>query len=269
MGACTLPPCRLHSCGINDDLTLSGAGDYHFDQCYSDVAGTATPSVDFGGAVGSTNLNMRHYSGGIEIENMGGAGTDVMSLEGFGQLVINANCSGGTVSIRGTFTVTDNAAGAVALTDDARFTRSETSDAVWDEAKAGHVGGGSFGEEVQSHALESVCTEARLAELDAANLPADIDTIDTKVSALNDLSAAQVNAEVVGVVRTDTVAEIAAVPASNAPLHTMLQWLFTLVRNKRITTEHLDTLRNDADGADIATAALTHTATDFTKDEYS
>ena len=79
----------------------------------------------------------------------------------------------------------------------------------------------------------------------------------------------QVNDEVVDVVRTDTVAEIAAVPASNAPLHTMLQWLFTLVRNKRITTEHLDTLRNDADGAEIATAALTHTATDFTKDEYS
>ena len=47
-------------------------------------------------------------------------------------------------------------------------------------------------------ALASVCTEGRLAELDAANLPAD-------VAALNDLSAADVNAEVVDVLRTDTI----------------------------------------------------------------
>lgn len=202
MGTCTLPPCHLHACGIDNDLTLSGAGDYYFDQCYSGIAGTAAPSVDFG-AVGSTNLNMRHYSGGIEIENMGDAGTDVMSLEGHGQLVINANCSAGTVAIRGAFTVTDNASGVVTLSDDARY---------------------------------------------------DVD---------------QINDEVVDVMRTDTVAEIAAVPASNAPLHTMLQWLYTLVRNKRITTASLDTLRNDADGADVASATLTHTATTFTKGEYS
>ncbi|MCH9047175.1 MAG: hypothetical protein IIA40_13855, partial [SAR324 cluster bacterium] len=45
------------------------------------------------------------------------------------------------------------------------------ADAVWDEAKSGHVGVGSFGEEVQAHALS------------------------TEVSALNDISAADVNAE--------------------------------------------------------------------------
>jgi len=46
------------------------------------------------------------------------------------------------------------------------------ADAVWDEAKAGHVGAGSFGEEVQAHALSS------------------------EISALNNLSAAEVNVEV-------------------------------------------------------------------------
>lgn len=51
-------------------------------------------------------------------------------------------------------------------------TAAENADAVWDEAKAGHVGAGSFGEEVQAHALSS------------------------EISALNDLSAADVNAEV-------------------------------------------------------------------------
>jgi len=46
------------------------------------------------------------------------------------------------------------------------------ADAVWDEAKSGHVAAGSFGEEVQAHSLSS------------------------EVAALNDLSAADVNAEV-------------------------------------------------------------------------
>ena len=241
MGACTLPPCRLHSCGLNDDLTLSGAGDYHLDQCYSDVAGAATPSVDFG-AVGSTNLNMRHYSGGIEIENMGDVGTDVMSLEGSGQLIINANCSGGTIAIRGAFTVTDNASGVVTLSDDARYDTD------------------------QINATEIIAIKAKTDNLPAD--PADASDIAASFAALNDLSAAQVNAEVVDVIRTDTVAEIAAVPAANASLHAMIQWLFSLVRNKRTTTESSDTLRNDADDADVAEATLSHTATTFTKGKY-
>lgn len=62
-------------------------------------------------------------------------------------------------------------------------TAAAVADAVWDEAKAGHVGAGSFGEEVQSHALESICTEARLAELDAANLPTHVDSLETRLTA--------------------------------------------------------------------------------------
>lgn len=63
-------------------------------------------------------------------------------------------------------------AGAVDANALATDAAGEIADAVWDEAKAGHVGAGSFGEEVQAHALSS------------------------EISALNDLSAADVNAEV-------------------------------------------------------------------------
>jgi len=51
-------------------------------------------------------------------------------------------------------------------------TAAAIADQVWDEAKSGHVGAGSFGEEVQAHSLSS------------------------EIAALNDLSAADVNAEV-------------------------------------------------------------------------
>jgi len=128
-GALSVADCGMKDCSIAGDITLSAAGTYLIDACFSGVAGTATPSIDFGAAVGNTNLNMRHYSGGIEIKNMGSAGTDKMSLEGFGQLVLNANCdpsNSPVIAIRGLFTITDNvsggfAAGGGTVSDDARY----------------------------------------------------------------------------------------------------------------------------------------------------
>ncbi len=120
-GSLVVAGMEAHDCGIAGDITLTAANTYSLDQCYSGVAGVATPSLDFGAAVGTTNLNFRHYSGGIEIKNIGRVGTDKMSLEGFGQLVLNANCLGGTIAMRGHFTVTDNAGDVVALSDDARY----------------------------------------------------------------------------------------------------------------------------------------------------
>jgi len=134
IGTCTLGTFRMAQCSITDDITIAEASTYIMDACFSAVAGTATPNIDFGAAIGDTNLNMRHYSGGIEIENMGQTGTDKMSLEGFGQLIINANCTGGIIAIRGNFTVTDNASAAVTLSDNARIDQAQILDAVTDDA---------------------------------------------------------------------------------------------------------------------------------------
>ena len=110
----------MKECAVGDAGISLAAGTYLWDGCFSGVAGTGTPSVDFGAAVGNTNFNMRHYSGGIEIENMGQAGTDNMSLEGFGQYVLNANCAGGTLAVRGAFQKTDNS-GLVTIVDEANI----------------------------------------------------------------------------------------------------------------------------------------------------
>ena len=53
-----------------------------------------------------------------------------MSLVGHGQLVLNSNCVGGTIAIRGSFTITDNVsggfvAGGGVLSDDARYDTSQ------------------------------------------------------------------------------------------------------------------------------------------------
>lgn len=118
---------HLFGCGLAGDLTLSGAGDYHIDACFSQRAGS-NPSIDFG-AVGNQQLHIHHYDGGLEIKRMGDTGTDTMGLGGHGSLVLNANCdpsNSPVINIRGHFDITDNVAGGFVsgggtINDDARY----------------------------------------------------------------------------------------------------------------------------------------------------
>jgi len=129
MGNNTLGKHRLRGCQLSGDIVLAEATDYFWDQCHSGVAGTGTPSVNMEAVAETKNLSIRHYSGGIEFRNFGaGSGTHTASVEGFGQVVLNANCAGGTIAIRGTFTVTDNAGGAVTLSDSARLDQTVVAD---------------------------------------------------------------------------------------------------------------------------------------------
>ncbi|MCK5132398.1 MAG: hypothetical protein KAR40_09650 [Candidatus Sabulitectum sp.] len=120
MDSATISLATLMNCALDGDLVLGSAGTYIFNSCYSAIAGTATPSVDVGAAVGNTSVNFRHYSGGIELKNLGQAGTDNASVEGDGQVILNANCIGGTIAIRGNFTLTDNSS-TTTVSDNARI----------------------------------------------------------------------------------------------------------------------------------------------------
>lgn len=105
-------------CSLAGDILVSGVGDWFLHHCWSAIAGTSTPAFDFAVGVASTNLNMRDYSGGIEIKNMGQSATDNMSLEGNGQLIVNASSTGGTIALRGNFKVTNNGSSTIVLDDD-------------------------------------------------------------------------------------------------------------------------------------------------------
>jgi len=107
-GDVTLPDISAVQSFFTGTITAGEAGTYLFDFCSSAIAGLGTPCFDFG-AVGNVNLNLRHYSGGIQFENM--TVGDTVSLEGDGQFIINANCTGGDISVRGNFKKTDNSGG--------------------------------------------------------------------------------------------------------------------------------------------------------------
>jgi hypothetical protein len=143
-------------------------------------------------------------------------------------------------------------------------------------------------------ALASVCTEARLAELDAANLPADVDTLLTRITAavalasvctearlaeldaanlpadiagLNDISVADVNAQVADVINTDANVELATVPTTVSPLRQQVQFIFQYFRNKKTITSTTETLMKEDAATTLGTATLTDDGTTFTKGE--
>ncbi len=187
------------NCGLDGTQTIVEAGDFFFDQCHSAMAGTGTVTFDFGAALAASDLHVRHHSGGWTIENMGaGAGTYNASFEGDGQIIWAASCSAtSNASIRGNWKITDNAGGAVTETLDDNQTSVDailvdtgtdipaTLGTPTDTDLATDIANVQTGVDAipttamrgtDSAALASVCTEVRLAELDAANLPAGVDS---------------------------------------------------------------------------------------------
>ena len=199
LGTVSLTQCTLVRCGVSTIITLLTAGTYLFEGCWSAVAGVSTPTLDFGAALGDTNLNLRHWSGGWEILNMGRLGTDKMSLEGDGQLIVNANCVGGTIAIRGAFTRTDNASGAVTFSEDARIDMQQIRDAMKLAPVAGAPAAGSVDVHLDDILADTDAIDGRLpaypadeslqqaahtqTQADVAAVQADTDDIQARLPA--------------------------------------------------------------------------------------
>ncbi len=101
-------------CGISGTMTLP-VGSVVLNDCHHD--GATAPVLDFGGG-GNSTVHCHGYKGAIEVQNMG-TGTDIVHLDGGGTLTMNANCSGGTIHLRGNWKIIDNASAAVTLNYDA------------------------------------------------------------------------------------------------------------------------------------------------------
>lgn len=110
-----------------------------------------------------------------------------------------------------------------------------------------------------------------ITTLDALDTAQDTQhgTTQSAIAALNDISAAEVNAEIVDALAVDTYAEPAAVPSATDTLENKISWLAALARNKITQTAATQALRNDADDGNIATAAVSDDGTTFTRDEWA
>jgi hypothetical protein len=119
MAIVTIAPCTVidsrFTSAASGGFTLQTAGTFVFHGCSSGVAGNNKPLLTFPGS-GSSFVNFRHYSGGIEFDAM--TGTDTASIESDGQFV-EGTCTGGAVTLRGCQTVSGIT--NITLTDEARY----------------------------------------------------------------------------------------------------------------------------------------------------
>lgn len=121
---------------------------------------------------------------------------------------------------------------------------TDVATAVWNAATASYGTAGSYGALVETN-------------LDAA------------VSTRSTVTTAQVNAEVVDALATDTYTELAAVPAANAPLSQKLNWLFLLARNKITQTATTQTIYADDGSTSVATSTVSDDSTTATRGEFA
>lgn len=130
--------------------------------------------------------------------------------------------------------------------------------------------------------LDAMNTNVNDIETDLANGTDGLGAIKTDTAAilvdtnsLNDtkipdtISLAAINAEVDTALGTTTYAELSAVPAATSTLADKINWLFALARNKITQTSTTLTLRNDADGADIASSTVSDDGSTATRGEFS
>jgi hypothetical protein len=104
------------------------------------------------------------------------------------------------------------------------------------------------------------------AELATALASSDDATL-AAISGLNNLSAAQVNAEVLDVLNVDTFAELSSVPAATSSLRAKLTWLFMWARNKSTQTSTQRKLYLDDGTTVVGTEAVSDDGTTYTKGE--
>ena len=103
--------------GLTGVITLGGTAQASLIDCFSLVAGAATPEIDMG--VSGQSLVMRGYKGGIEISNK--TGSDMVSIDmDSGQINVNDTVTTGDIYLRGTakWTNRDTYAGGANVVDE-------------------------------------------------------------------------------------------------------------------------------------------------------
>jgi hypothetical protein len=153
----------IQDCALAGTISLSGAQDARFVDCWDGMPGAGVPTLNVGSGA---DVSVRGYRGELALTNMTGA--DEVSVDIVGRLILDATVTTGTVVVRGIGRVT--LGGATATVDQAELvsplaidtqlalthgagswegggglTAGAVADAVWDEAAADHVAAGSMG----------------------------------------------------------------------------------------------------------------------------
>lgn len=150
---------HLDEVGLSGTITLP-AGEVNFFHCHHD--GSSAPVLDFGAAVGSTTVHLHHYSGGIEFQNIGDSGTDIVHLDGNGKLIINSNSSGGTVNLRGNWEI-DNQASGVTINRRTGQSAGYANGSIWINTNASNTNTEDFADGIVENPVSTIAAAKTLS----------------------------------------------------------------------------------------------------------
>lgn len=107
--------------------------------------------------------------------------------------------------------------------------------------------------------------------VDFADFQADVSALATAsgLAALENLSEAEVNAQVLDVLNVDTFSELTGVPPDDATITQMIRWLYLLARNKLTQTADTQTVLADDGSTTVATSTISDNGTTTTRGEYT
>ncbi|GAG22738.1 unnamed protein product, partial [marine sediment metagenome] len=116
---------------------------------------------------------------------------------------------------------------------------------------------------------ETALIVADTNELQTDDTPADIAAVNALVVALNDISTADVNAQVLDVLNVDVFVEPGQEnPAATASLVTKISYLYKLMRNRIETTAALVSVYNDAGAVVDQKSTISDDGVTFVRDEF-
>lgn len=289
-------------CTFSGTVTQTLAGDYNYHDCKSKVPGPNGPTfaktagqaitAQWRGWKGSINLTGLEVGdtltiGGVEMGTIdlgSPAGAVVVEIRGIYKDLVNIGSA--SVNLDGAINAADV---ALILGDTNELQQDDIPGLIGTPIAldsgaatlaamltkmADDNGGADFDAELHSQkgiierGNSAWITASGFSTHTAAAVWAVVSRILTAGTNLENLSAAQVNAQVVDVIRTDTVSELAAVPAASPNLHSMIQFVYMESRNKRTSTATASTINDDA-GSAIGTSVDSDDATTFTRGKHT
>jgi hypothetical protein len=244
-----------------------------------------TPIIMYPEELGDVRVDVGMISGdSVAADNLEAAADGTGFNLGGGSIVaasVTGNVSGSVASIAtGGITAASIAADAIGASELAADAAAEIATAVRTElgTELARIDVASSTRASQT----SVTTIDDFLDTEIAQILSDVGTLVSRLTAgrataLDNLDAtissratpAQVNAEVVDAINVDTYGEPSAAPVATVSLVAKINWLFALARNKITQTSALQTLRNDADSANISTASVSDDGTTFTRGEWA
>lgn len=286
IGAVTCSPCNFYGCGFTGTFTVGSAGDYEVIDCQSLVAGASAPVWDMGAAVGATTISFRRWSGGLTLNNV--ATGDVVSIDVVSGGTITINGTGGTVVVRGMCNVVDGSSGSVTITETSvvNMTKinTECDTAISDAALATAASLATAQTDLDTITgadgvvIASGAQTFNMTGNITGNLSGSVGSVTGNVGgnvvgsvgSNLELGPAEVNAEIVDALATDTYAEPGqGAPGATVSLAAKINYLYKFLRNKVTTTS--DTISVYNDDATTVDHKATHSDdnTTYTKGEFT